>query len=245
MLGLCLIFIGETGPVDAIVDEAARALRVTGDLWGQAQLLSLEAERARRVHGNFAEAKALDEAGLRVARQLGNPWVAGITIFSQALASASDGDHAAAHASFEEAEAHFAQLGDRHFINAIRSERGHIERSLGHHAQALAYYALALPGWQEMGARPAAAHDLECIAFIACERSQPVLAVRLLAAADSVRAATDAPMASFERDEYDRVLASLRAELTPEAFAAAWDEGSSMTKDEAVAAGLEAAQQLA
>jgi len=115
---------------------------------------------------------------------------------------------------------------------------------MGHHAQALAHYAQALPGWQEMGARPAAAHDLECIAFIACERSQPVLAVRLLAAADRLRG-TNAPMASFERDEYDRVLGSLRAELTPEAFNQAWEEGSSMNIDEAVAAGLEAARQLA
>jgi predicted ATPase/class 3 adenylate cyclase len=244
MLGLCMIFIGETGPVDAIIDEADRALRVTGDQWGQAQLLSLQAEQARRVHGHFAEANALEEAGIRVARELGNPWAAGIAIFSQAMALARDGDFAAARASFEEAEAQFAQLGDRHFINAIRSERGHIERSLGHHAQALAYYAQALPGWQEMGARPAAAHDLECIAFIACERSQPLLAVRLLAAADSMRAATNAPMASFEREEYDRVLASLRAELAPKAFNQAWDEGASMNKDEAVALGLEAAQQM-
>src|SRR6187549_2692054 len=95
-----------------------------------------------------------------------------------------------------------------------------------------------------MGARPAAAHDLECIAFIACERSQPLLAVRLLGAADHLRAATDAPMAIFERDEYDRVLASLRAELSREAFAAAWDDGARLNLEEAVAAGLAAAREM-
>jgi hypothetical protein len=60
-----------------------------------------------------------------------------------------------------------------------------------------------------------------------------------------VRAATDAPMAAFERDEYDRVLASLRAELSREAFAAAWDAGAQMTLEEAIAAVQAADEEMA
>ena len=38
-----------------------------------------------------------------------------------------------------------------------------------------------------------------------------------------------------ERDEYEQALASTRAALDEEAFAAAWEEGRGMTLDQAVA----------
>ncbi|MEP7356589.1 MAG: hypothetical protein ABI847_05075, partial [Anaerolineales bacterium] len=244
MRGFGAAFAGDTATLDAVVEEARALLRDFSYPWGQANLLGLEAERARRIRHDFAEAKALAQAAAQINRELGNPWSAGLNLFGMAISDARDGDDASARKGFAEAETLFRQLRDWHFVNAIRSERGHIERRLGHHALALPYYAQSLAGWLEEGARPAAAHDLECVAFIACAQSQPLLAVRMLGAAESLRAAANAPMTAFERIEYEQVLGALRAALAPEALDAAWDAGHQMTFEEAVADGLEAARQM-
>jgi tetratricopeptide (TPR) repeat protein len=244
-LGLSSLFLGDTATVDGVIDEAEESVRVTGDLWSRGFLISLQIERARRVRRDFAEAKALAEIGMQINRELGNPWAIGLNLFTLALAASQDGNHALARDRFEEAETVLRQLGDRHFVNAIRSERGHIERHLGHHAEALAYYMQALAGWQEEGALAATAHDLECVAFIACARSQPLVAARILGAAASLRASVDSPMTAIERVEYDQVLAYLGTELTPEGFAAAWNAGSILTKDEAITTAQDAARQMA
>jgi hypothetical protein len=46
-------------------------------------------------------------------------------------------------------------------------------------------------------------------------------------------------MSAAERDEHDRAVATARAELGEEAFAAAWEEGKKMTMEQAVEYALE------
>jgi len=64
---------------------------------------------------------------------------------------------------------------------------------------------------------------------------QPVRAVRLLGAADTLRQPTGRSVAVRQRREYDRAVASLRAQLGEEAFAAAWCEGQALSLAQAAA----------
>jgi len=129
----------------------------------------------------------------------------------------------------------FRSFGDRQMVNAMQSERAHIERRLGNLAQAAALYSQTLLSWQEIGNRAALAHELECLAFIAAVQSQLERAACLLGAAETLRESVNSPMQAIERDEYEQNVAAFRLQMEPERFAAAWAEGRSMTMEQAVA----------
>src|SRR5205085_11728080 len=58
VLGLTSIFLGDIAGLDAIIDEANKVVRASGDPWSHAFLLNLQAERARRVYHDYDQAKA-------------------------------------------------------------------------------------------------------------------------------------------------------------------------------------------
>ena len=149
--------------------------------------------------------------------------------------AAQQGQYAEARARLAESQTLFRQIGDRQMVNASISEQAHVERQLGHYAQALALYAQTLKGWHELGHRAALAHDLECCAFIACAQADAQRAARLFGAAEALRASANAPMAGQERGEYEQNQDALRGLLEADALAAAWPTAGGMTLDEAVA----------
>ena len=63
-------------------------------------------------------------------------------------------------------------------------------RQLGNFEEALALYRETIPDWQEIGHRGAVAHQLECFAFIAKAQEQGERAVKLMSAAEALRAAS-------------------------------------------------------
>jgi hypothetical protein len=152
--------------------------------------------------------------------------------------AAQQENYAEAGARLEESALLFGQIGDRNFITVAQSERAHMERLQGRYDQAMALYARTIAGWQELGHHAAATHELECIGFIAIAQSQPQTAARFFGAAEAARESLEAQMTPAEREEYDRHLSALRAQLSEAEFAAAWAEGRALSLDEAVAYAL-------
>jgi hypothetical protein len=64
------------------------------------------------------------------------------------------------------------------------------------------------------------------------------LAVRLVAAAGSLRLRVGAPCSAAEQLELDRIIAVLRGLLPAEGFRVEWDRGSAMTDAQAVEAAV-------
>jgi hypothetical protein len=159
--------------------------------------------------------------------------------FNLARAASMRGDMPTARQKFEDAAAKFRSLGNRRMVMTSLSQLAHGLRQHGQLAEALRYYRETLGGWQELGHRPAVAHELECFAFIAVEQGQAQRAATLFGAAEALRAATDTPMISPERAEYDQALARLRGQMDAAAFATALEEGRMLTLDQAVAYALE------
>jgi hypothetical protein len=116
----------------------------------------------------------------------------------------------------------------------------HVLRQTGNLDEALALYKQTIQEWREFGHRGAVAHQLECIAFIAKASEQGEHAAKLLGAADALREVSSSPMTPNERMAYDRELAELRTGLEEQLFAALWEEGRSMTMEEAIDLALEA-----
>jgi non-specific serine/threonine protein kinase len=71
-------------------------------------------------------------------------------------------------------------------------------------------------------------------AFLANARGKPLRAVRLLGFWEAICKATGYHTEGLERPDYDRNLASLRAQLDESTFKSAWAEGAALTLEQAV-----------
>ena len=116
----------------------------------------------------------------------------------------------------------------------MTSEIGHIARMQGDVSQAREIYRQTILAFQELGNRPAVAHQLECFAFIALAEAEAQRAVQLLGAAEALREKIESPMTDFERSEYDQAVARLRLLLPEAEFNALWAEGRSLRREQAV-----------
>jgi predicted ATPase/class 3 adenylate cyclase len=175
------------------------------------------------------------ERATEAAGRTGNPFVLGNIVGVRGRVASMAGRLAEAERLFVEARALYGSMGDRMFERVLSSELAHVLRRDGRLDEAEAEYRRTIQGWQESGNRGAVANQLECFGFIAVARREGTRAARLLGAAEALREAAGAPMTPFEREEYERAIAGLRAELDAEALGAAWAEGRRMTADEAAA----------
>ena len=126
------------------------------------------------------------------------------------------------------------EMGDHLSVTGHQSAMAHVARQMGNYQEALALYRETLPDWQKIGHRGAVAHQLECFAFIAKAREQGERAVKLMSAAEALREASNSPRTPQESIEYDRELEGLRAGVDEKAFHSLWEEGKSMSMEQAI-----------
>jgi hypothetical protein len=119
-----------------------------------------------------------------------------------------------------------------------RSDLAHVLRANGALDEAEERYRETLREWHHLGHRGAIAHQLESMAFLAQARAEPLLAARMLGAAEALREQAGSVMLDFERASYEPMVASVRAALDDAAFEAAWAVGRSLNADDAVALAL-------
>ena len=131
------------------------------------------------------------------------------------------------------------EMGDQLSVTGHQSAMAHVARQLGSYQEALALYRQTLPDWHKMGHRGAVAHQLECFAFIAKGQEQGERAVKLMSAAAALRAASSSPRTPQEQIEYERELADLRTGLDDKTFNLHWEEGQSITMEQAIEYALE------
>ena len=127
------------------------------------------------------------------------------------------------------------EMGDQLGITGHQSEMAHIWRQLGNFEEALSLYRETIQEWQKIGHRGAVAHQLECLAFIAKALEQGERAVKLMSAAEALRATSCSLRTPKESIEYDRELAGLRAGMDEKAFQLLWEEGQAMNMEQAIA----------
>jgi predicted ATPase/class 3 adenylate cyclase len=234
MLGIVTAWLGDEEATDAVIEEALQIARATNDKSDIALAKGLQSVREMHLSGDFAAARTFAEEALKLWRDLGDLWDIAISIMGLGGMATLQGNFSQALAHYEEGEVLFHQLGNRNLVNAMQSERAHIERRQGHYAQAVALYSKTLAGWQELGHRAALAHELECLAFIASAQNQTQRAACLLGAAEALRESIDSPMPAHERVEYEQNVATLRAQMDDQELAAAWEEGRAMTMEQAI-----------
>jgi non-specific serine/threonine protein kinase len=234
MLGFTAVWMGDATTAESVIQEGMSVAQKIDYKLGIGLVLGARSNQAAAFEHDLAAARAHADAGVRLIREVGNPFFAGIAIMGSGLTALAQGNYAEARARLEESEKLFYELGDRHMALGVQSQRAHIEQQLGNHPRAVELYHQSILAWQELGHRVSLAHEFECLAFIALVQSQFERAARLLGVAESIRERLNSPMIVTERVEYDQNISTLRAQMEQSDFATAWAEGRAMTLEQAI-----------
>jgi DNA-binding CsgD family transcriptional regulator len=143
------------------------------------------------------------------------------------------GDLDQAEAYFTEALQWFQDSGDTYGAGIALANLGRVARDRGDYAEAAALYADGLTLHWDDADRGRIAACLNGLGIVAALAGQAERAARLCGAAEVLREAIGAPVPRH-RGQYERAIATTRATLGEQAFAAAWAAGRGLSLPDAV-----------
>jgi predicted ATPase/DNA-binding CsgD family transcriptional regulator len=219
----------------ALYEESLAILRELGDIWGSAETL-WDFARVAFYQGDYTAGNSLCEESLAIFRELGDRRriaeilgsLAGYMAFYQ-------GNYIAELTSLEESLAIMRELGDRRSSAKLLWFLGHAAFVQDDYAKARTFYEEALAILQELGIQWFIASCLDGLAEVAVAQRQPAWAAHLLSAAALLREALGVSPPPYNLANYERAVATTRARLGEERFAAAWAEGRKMTLEQVLA----------
>jgi predicted ATPase/class 3 adenylate cyclase len=211
---------------EVLADKNKLALAMLSGVTGYFELLIIQ---------DPAAARANILRSFQYAQAIGYQWAIQMATTALGRLSAFEKKWDEARRYFLSAQAGLQEIGDRYFENVARSEQAHLERRCGDLITALMLYRQCLPIWREVGHKSAAAHEFECVAFIARAHGQPEKAARLLGAAQAQREAINSAMNPYEKIEYDIEVGALKNDLSAASLEVAWAVGRQMDIDQAIA----------
>jgi DNA-binding NarL/FixJ family response regulator len=182
----------------------------------------------------YEEAQARFEECLQLFQELGNQWGIANILHELAKLAREQGDYLRARALAEQSLELARAIGLRRQFPQVLLTLGWIEQQLAETPATAARFTESLALFQEFGDRPHMLDCLEGIASVAAAHGQAAWAARLLGAAAALREALGVPVAATERPHYERILATVRAQLDSAAFSAAWESGRVLSIDDAV-----------
>jgi tetratricopeptide (TPR) repeat protein len=240
--GLSSMYLGEFADASAALrsaEDLAREQGLTGELGMimtlKTQVISFSGGDMNQTRAYLAEAESLTIRG-------DSQWSSPMLEFAFARLTGLLGDIEKARLLYKRTADDARELGNMRLVYSCHSELAHILRRHGDLDEALALYAEVLPHWKDLGHRSAVAHELECIAFILAQKDGAQAAVKLLAAAEALRASIDSKMSPMERVEFDQALGGLHERVDETDFKVLWDSGHSMDMEQAVELALNAAK---
>ena len=236
-MAMTTMFSGEFDGVLEWTDESVRVAEGIG-AWSHLAFIESGVSQWEVERGDHAAAASRLARATVAAERSGNPEAIAFSALSRGRVNGFGGRLPDARRAFAQAIDGYSQVGDRGLVLVARSDFAHALRINGATDEAVALYRETLHGWQHAGNRGAIANQLESVAFIVRDRGDHLRAATLLAAAEAIREAADAPMLAFERAEYDAAVAAVRERLDGPALESAWADGRRLATDEAVALAL-------
>jgi predicted ATPase len=196
--------------------------------------------------GDYATAQSFLEESLRLMRQVEDK--PGIAIMLDLLGGIAytQGDYGQAKSRVEESQPIWQELGSKLDVAWPLYFLGYVALRQGRVQQARALFTDSLVLYQELDAKQEMARCLAGLAELAGAVGRPERAIRLCGATHVALQSLNTHLETTDRDHYERIpatsqadferyVATLRAELGDQTFKTAWVEGQAMTLDEAVA----------
>ncbi len=224
---------GDYGQARALLEESLTLSREQEDKGNIAWALS-ELGLLARVQGDYGQARELLEEALTLFRELGYKANIASILGEFGTQARLQGDYGQARDLLEESLTLFRELGDKDSSASILGELGTLARFQGDFSQARDLLEESLSLRRELGDKAGIASCLEGWAEGVRIQGDPGRAAWLFGAAEALRLAIGAPLPPVERAPYEQAVASARAHLGEEAFAAAWQEGRTMPLEQVI-----------
>jgi DNA-binding CsgD family transcriptional regulator len=216
--------------------------RELGDKRGIAHAL-LGLGHAARAQGDLAVASVRYEESLAIWREVGDRWGIATSLRVLGYVAYLRGDVTTARARYEESLALLRELGDHLGMAACLAGLADVLRARRDYAAARALHQQSLTLRRQEEDKRAVAFSLARLAGVAADLGQPERAARLPAVTEALLEATGDRMDDpLDRIDYDRTVASTRAQFNAASFAAAWAEGRAMSQAEAIDYALSGAE---
>lgn len=233
-LGASVLHQGDTERARHLLEDALSLSRQQGDKLGMYISLEILGHGASR-QGNsekaiefFREALALAEQAqdedqiAKILNALGDEYVI-------------QGDYDLAEACFTRAATICKKLGNRIVGAWVCANRSIIAIKKANYGLAFELLSRSISEMQELGDKEDVILCLEPFAYIARELHEPERAIHLFGASETQRKLIGITRSQPLQADYDMNIAALTKQLGETSFKAAWDEGSKMTLDQAVA----------
>jgi predicted ATPase/transcriptional regulator with XRE-family HTH domain len=231
-IGRIAVSQGDYADAEALLTRSLAMFREQGMRRGEAEALQ-ELGRLALAQGDVVRARELSEEGLAVVRSLGASRAVAWALVQLAGVARQMGDHDLARALLGESLPSLRQTDTKAGIGAALLNLGCIERDAGDVRLATGSFLDALANFQRVGRSRDCAICLVAAAKLLAPM-EPSAAVRLSAAGAAQHERMGAVMDVPTADDHDSAVATARATLGEDAFAAAWSAGRELTLARAV-----------
>ncbi len=176
------------------------------------------------------------EGSLKLYQDLGKPEQEAYVIEWMGDLARAQGDFARARELLEQSVALQRRVGDRIRLGYVLSDLGRISIHFGELERSEVCFKEAMSIQSEWRKDTTSLSLLFMgFAFLANAKGQPLRAVRFRGALDALHRSTGYHIEGPERQDYEENLASLRSQLAPSDFDAAWAAGQAMTEEQILA----------
>jgi tetratricopeptide (TPR) repeat protein len=234
LLGHVARYQGDYAAARAAFEKDLERLRAAGERDSLATQLKDLAILAR-YRGDYAEARSLAEESLALRRALGFRKGTAISLTALADVFREQGDLKTARRLYEEALGIRQELGERYGVASVLALLAHVIRLQGDPDRARSLCRQSLAIRREMLDRRGIAECLEGLAAVAAAEQQFPRSARLFGAAQALRDAIGSKAPPWERLELEQEVAALREALGEPGFLTAWNAGSALSWEQAVA----------
>ena len=223
-------------------EQALALFRKAGDQNFMSGLLSLMARFRILLTGDIERAqKELDESvqlGLLINKSIGIGGLWGEPGFAKSLIALLRGDYEQAYALLEEMLTLAQELGNRMGYLWTRVHLGHVALRAGDLTEARTMFAETIQNFQKDHHTIGVVFSFEGLAGLSLAVGKPEHAARLIGWADGTRARISNPRPYLEQANVDQIIAACLTRMGETAFAEAYEAGSQMAAEDAVAYAL-------
>ena len=214
--------------------ESLAMCRQTGNLRGTAAVLNNLGTLALD-QGKNMESHAFLEESLAIFRELGGGAEMANVLLNLGNVAVTRNDFVSAHHLTEESLTLYRQVGSLLGIANGINNLGNLAEKQGEYLRAQALYQQSLVIYADLGSRGSVVISFDGLAVTAIGMTKPIVAARLMGAAQRLREEIGSPVPPREQVEFDQQLTTARALLAADAaFDAAWQEGRAMTMEQAI-----------
>jgi predicted ATPase/DNA-binding NarL/FixJ family response regulator/DNA-binding XRE family transcriptional regulator len=179
-------------------------------------------------------------AELESARSIADPCSLGFALRELGLLALEAGDLAAATGYLEEALALCRDAGNEHGTAHVLGTLAAVAHAQGDLGRAKNLMTQSLELARALGHPRAITWPASVAVCLSAERAPAAVLARLLGAVDTLRSRVSFPLSPRRQAAYDQLVATVRADLGEEAFAAGWAVGRGMSADQLVEEALAA-----